>query len=284
MAESDGWIRYSNLYQVSRYTWLLTEFKAFVLFNLVLSFFFPHSLFSCWSFYVLSWNLSSFLFSFFSPPLSRRILPKSPPVNMHHHSGSSLLSPMFNSKCSGTVERGGVEKPNLSFSAFQLFSSQSINAHFLILGNLPIQGLSYKEPCLKIFWGLHVKFTQICVWYANRWRVSRWWEFAWQQYFNSSALHLRDCSLSDKVTSWWSYSCQAAQNNHSLEKLQILKLAFLVQNELWNKGIQGQKNSNSFVAFCLKRSEFYLAANPVRILELVTTCISKMQNTQIQST
>ena len=124
----------------------------------------------------------------------------------------------------------------------------------------------------------------MCVWYANRWRVSRWWEFAWQQYFNSSALHLRDCSLSDKVTSWWSYSCQAAQNNQNLEKLQILKLAFLVQNELWNKGIQGQKNSNSFVAFFLKRSEFYLAANPVRILELVTTCISKMQNTQIQST
>ena len=48
----------------TRYTWLLTEFKAFVLFNLVLSFFFPHSLFSCLSFSVLSSNVSSFLISF----------------------------------------------------------------------------------------------------------------------------------------------------------------------------------------------------------------------------
>ena len=87
--------------------------------------------------------------------------------------------------------------------------------------------------------------------------------------------------------SWWSYCCQASPSSEtikealqgSFKEFKVVKLAFLLQFKLWTKGIQGRKNFNSVVAFCSKRSEFYLTA----IQGLVTAaCIGQsiLQNSR----
>ena len=98
---------------------------------------------------------------------------------------------------------------------------------------------------------------------------------------------LIDCSLSLSLTRSWADGAIsvkllkiAKQSKAFLQRIEISNRHFCLNSNCETKASKGERTLNSFVAFCAKRLEFYLAANPVRLQGLVTACIglSLLQN------